>query len=120
MPQPPVSFDGTIHRRRSVLFPNFRRCPALRAAIFVDLRVFILNFDSCVDINDIQVEIAVSDKIARFNVSMRNFGFVKICESLDEVLAKSDTTGDTAAVYVPWDTGYDRAQFRWNEPLSGC
>jgi hypothetical protein len=110
--RPPVGLDGTIHRRRSILLPNFWSCPALRAAIFVDLRVFILNFDSYVEIDDFQVEIAVTDKVARLDVSMRNFVLVKIRESLDEAPAESDTTGDTATVYVLWDTGYNRVQLR--------
>jgi hypothetical protein len=76
------------------LLPNFRRCPALRAAISVNLRVFILNLDSCVEIDDFQVEIAVTDKIARLDISMRKFVLVKICESFDEAPAELDTTGD--------------------------
>jgi hypothetical protein len=81
------------------LLPNFRRCPALRAAIFVDLSVFILNFDGSVEIDDFQVEISVTDKISRLDVSMRNFVLVKICESLDEAPAESGTTGDFTAFF---------------------
>src|ERR1700677_654931 len=61
--RPPVGLDRAIHPCRSVLLSNFGRSPALSAAIFVDLRVFILNFHSCVEIDDFQVEIAVTDKI---------------------------------------------------------
>ena len=78
-----VSVDGTIHRHRTVVFlSNFRSCPALSAPISFNLHGFILNLDSYVEIDDLQTEIAITNKIVGFDVSMRNSVFMEICESL--------------------------------------
>lgn len=99
--QPSIGLDGTIHRHWSVFLSNFRRHPAHSAAIFVDLHVFTLNFDSCVEINDFQDKIAVADKVARLDVLMGNFVLVKICETLNEAPAEPGTTVNTATIHEP-------------------
>ena len=81
-----------MHRRRSISCSHFRRCPALGPAIFANLRVFILNLYSYVEVNDLQAEIFVTDKVVGLDVSMRYFVLVKICEALDEAQAKLNTT----------------------------
>ena len=97
-----VSVDGTIHRHRTVVFlSNFRSCPALSAPISFNLHGFILNLDSYVEIYDLQIEIAITNKIVGFDVSMRNSVFMEICESLDEASTESDTTsGTNGAIFI--------------------
>jgi hypothetical protein len=78
------------------LLSHFGRCPVLGATISINHRVFILNFDSYVEVDDFQVKIAVTDKVVGLDVSMCYFVLVKICEPLDEAPAEPDTTGVTA------------------------
>ena len=85
--RPLIGLDGTVHRRRSVFLSNFRRCPALSPTISINFRVFVLNFDCYVEIDDLQIEIVITDKIVRLDVSMRNFVLVRECESFDEAPA---------------------------------
>ena len=59
--RPPISLDGTVHWHRSVFLSNFRRCPPHSPTIFANLRVFILNFDRYVIIDDFQNEIVNRD-----------------------------------------------------------
>ena len=99
--RPPIGLDWAIYPHRPVLLSDFRRCPALSAQISYSLHVFINIFDSYVEINYFQVEIVVTDKIFRLDVSMRNFVFMKICESLDEAPAESDTTSGTVYIQEP-------------------
>ena len=87
-----------IHQPRSVFCPHFRCYPAFGPAIFVDLRAFILNFDSYVEVNDLQAKITVTDKVVGLDISMSNVVLVKICESFDKAPAKLDTTGDPATI----------------------
>ena len=64
--RPLVSPDGTIHWRRTIVFlSNFRRCPVFGAPISFNLRVFILSLDSSVEVDDLQIEIAIANKIVR-------------------------------------------------------
>ena len=100
--RPPVGLDGTISRLRAVVFlSNFRRCPTLGAPVSFYLRVFILNLDSYVEIDDLQIEIAITNKIVRLDISMRDVVFVKKCESLDEAPTESYTTTGTVFTQEP-------------------
>ena len=100
--RPPVSLDRAIHPRRSVvLLSNFRRCPVLGAPISFNLCVFVLNLDGYVEIDDLQIEIPITNKIVRLDVSMHNVVLMEICESLDEAPTESYTTTSTTFIQEP-------------------
>ena len=83
-----MRLDG---RRRPVFRSHFWRRP-------VNHRVFILNFDSHVEVDDLQAKIVVTDQVVGLDVSISYFVLVKICEPLDEAPAE---TGATATVHKP-------------------
>lgn len=58
-----IGSDRAIIWRRSVLLSNFGRRPALGAAIFVAHRIFVLNLDSYVEIDDLQTIPIVTYKV---------------------------------------------------------
>ena len=58
------------------MLSHFRRCPVLGAAVFVNLRVFTLNFDSYVEVDDLQAKRIVTDKVIGLDVSMCYFVLV--------------------------------------------
>lgn len=56
------------------MLSNFRHCSALGAPI---------SFNLCID--DLQIEVAITNKIVRLDVSMHNVVFVEICVEKDRV-----------------------------------
>jgi len=69
-----------------------------RALIFVDLRVFVLNADSNVKVDDLQAKVIVADNIVGLDVSMGYSVLVKVREPFDEAPAELDPTGVTSTV----------------------
>jgi len=68
------------------------------AVIFVNLRIFIPNFDSYVEVDDLQAKIVVTDEVSRLDISMGYLVLVNKCKHIDKVLAKLLTTRDATPV----------------------
>ena len=60
---------------------------------------FFLDFNSYIEIDDLQFKIIVTDKVMRLDISMCYFVLVEISEPLDEAPAELDTTADATSVH---------------------
>ena len=101
---------------RSILRSHFRCCPTLRAAVFFDLRILILNLDGYIEVDDLQAISTVANKVVRLDVSMGYLVFVKICEPLDEAPAECGTSEEVNVIH---ESLAERDHLRQNEPLPG-
>lgn len=86
-------------RRRSILRSHFGCCPPLRAAVFFDLRILILNLDSDVEVDDLQVISTVANKVVGLDISMGYLVLVKIGEPFDQVPAECGTSDEVNVIH---------------------
>ena len=103
-------------RCRAIFRSHFRCCPTLRATVFFDLRIVILNLDSYIEVDDLQAISTVANKVSGLDITMGDVVLVKIGEPFDQAPAKCGTSDEVNVIH---ESLSERDHLWQNEPLPG-